>query len=402
MTTTAPVNQFTFGMTHTQHSADAWGDPTAVSSARSIAKSLGGFQDQAIMGWGVTNPEPAPGVFDFTDLDRRVAFMRSSGATPVITLAGAPDWMKGGRAGETDWSKIEVAPTVAHYADFAALAAKIARRYPDVVHFMVWNELKGFFDQANNRWDAYHYTALYNAVYDALKAVNPAIAVGGPYVVMDSWTSAGVASNPSNVSGLWGVLDQRPLDVVTYWLAHAHGADFVAIDAASGPRDAPASVDPAVATEKFAAVDAWLRARTRLPIWWAEFYVQPRGVSWTRQHQASVQLFALLQMQRSGAAAAFLWQPEASASSELGAVWTQTATLGGGKRLPFGSGVAALERVLAPAGSVAQVTIDTRRGIATIVGSSGLWLAVNAGGAAQTVTTPSGSVTLGSRLFTAG
>ncbi|OLT10047.1 hypothetical protein BJF78_29420 [Pseudonocardia sp. CNS-139] len=63
-----------------------------------------------------------------------------------MTLCCAPDWMKGGEPGETDWSRIEVAPDPAHYADFAALAVDVARRYPQVRHFVVWNELKGFFD----------------------------------------------------------------------------------------------------------------------------------------------------------------------------------------------------------------------------------------------------------------
>ena len=69
-----------------------------------------------------------------------------SGVTPVITLCCAPDWMKGGQPGETDWSRLEVAPDPAHFADFAELAADVAKRYPQVKHFIVWNELKGFHD----------------------------------------------------------------------------------------------------------------------------------------------------------------------------------------------------------------------------------------------------------------
>ena len=69
--------------------------------------------------------------------------MRGTGGTKIITLCGAPDWMKGGKAGQTDWNKLEVAPTPNHYADFAQLAKQIALRYPDVQYFQVWNELKG-------------------------------------------------------------------------------------------------------------------------------------------------------------------------------------------------------------------------------------------------------------------
>jgi hypothetical protein len=75
-------------------------------------------------------------------LDSRIALIRRTGGTPVTTLCCVPDWMKGGRPGTTDWSKLEVAPAPGHYADFAALAATIARRYPFVRHFLflVWNE----------------------------------------------------------------------------------------------------------------------------------------------------------------------------------------------------------------------------------------------------------------------
>ena len=47
-----------------------------------------------------------------------------------------------------------------------------AKRYPNVKHYMVWNEFKGFWDPANNRWDAEGYTELYNEIYVALKAVD--------------------------------------------------------------------------------------------------------------------------------------------------------------------------------------------------------------------------------------
>ncbi len=77
--------------------------------------------------------------------------------------------MKGGTPGQTDWDRLTAAPLPKHYPDFAALSAVSAHRYPDVRHFMVWNEFKGFFDEENNRWDAEAYTELYNQVYEAVK-----------------------------------------------------------------------------------------------------------------------------------------------------------------------------------------------------------------------------------------
>ena len=59
------------------------------------------------MGWGGGNPEPSPGEYDWGSLDVRVETMRRTGARMVITLCCAPDWMKGGEPGETDWSNLE-------------------------------------------------------------------------------------------------------------------------------------------------------------------------------------------------------------------------------------------------------------------------------------------------------
>ncbi|MEY6566042.1 xylan 1,4-beta-xylosidase, partial [Streptomyces sp. PGLac3x] len=92
-----------WGFTHTQHSADAGEDP-AVRRARTTLEGTGLPQVQHLMGWGSANPEPRPGTYDFAAMDRRIALAEETGATPVITLCCAPDWMKGGRAGGPDWS----------------------------------------------------------------------------------------------------------------------------------------------------------------------------------------------------------------------------------------------------------------------------------------------------------
>ncbi|GAA2932412.1 hypothetical protein GCM10020221_30220 [Streptomyces thioluteus] len=131
-----------WGFTHTKYSADR-GEDGARRTAAGLLSADPMPQNQHIMGWGADNPEPRPGSYNFTDLDRRVALMRRTGAAPVLTLCCAPDWMKGG--GErTDWSQksLEKAPQRAHYKDFARLAGVVAKRYPDVHHFIVWNELK--------------------------------------------------------------------------------------------------------------------------------------------------------------------------------------------------------------------------------------------------------------------
>lgn len=323
-----PLPRFALGLTHTQHSADDWGDPASVASALAVARAAVTIQNQHLMGWGALNPEPVPGQYDWSSLDERVALMRSSGAVPVITLCCAPDWMKGGRPGDTDWSRLEEAPAPGHVHDFAALAVAVARRYPDVRRFIVWNELKGFYDAARNDWAMDRYLELYNAVYDALKQLDPEIAVGGPYVVMDSWSDVRSMSNPSALVGPWGAIDQRSLDAVRSFLAGAHGVDFLVVDGTTATKDAGWIPDPTTALDKLAAVNRWLREQTPLPIWWAEWYVVPPGRG---GEAAELVRRALTTLARSGAAAALLWGPQADDDPDRPVLWTDTAAPGGGK-----------------------------------------------------------------------
>jgi hypothetical protein len=319
-----------WGFTHSQFSADH-GEEAAVSSLANALQAQTVVQVQPIMGWGVVNPEPTPGVYDFDSLDSRMEFIRRSGGTPVITLCCAPDWMKGGRAGDTDWNEIETAPLPQHYTDFAALSAAIARRYPDVRHFMVWNELKGFFDDETKEWDAEAYTELYNAVYAALKAVRSDILVGGPYMGM---TTAPTASlHASSLHGRWGSVDQRSLDVVEYWLRHKRGADFIIVDGhATTNGGAP---DEFEALEKFSAVSSWIRQRTSLPLWWAEWYVEPDQGGWPAQRSIALRTATLIEMGHSGVDAAVYWNPKPGGADCATCLWTDTRDPDGGVPLPF-------------------------------------------------------------------
>lgn len=339
------------GVTHGEHSLDAGADQRAVDSAMRVLRDSADLQNQHLMGWGALNPEPAPGQFDWGSLDARIALIGRSGGEPVLTLCCAPDWMKGGEPGTTDWSRLEVAPIPDHYDDFAALAARAAARYPGVRYFQVWNELKGFYDQSANRWDAAAYTDLYNRVYAAVKAVRPDALIGGPYVVMDSWSQGG--SHPSAIAGPWGVLDQRPLDVLEYWLEHARGADFVVVDGKTATRDRGVITDPFTAVGKFAAVNVWLRQRTALPIWWAEWSAVPGRALRKPDYQAAVQAAGLRSLALSGAAVALSWQPQAIGDRCDGCLWSDARRPGGGRPTPFASVLAGWRRMFPP-GSVVR------------------------------------------------
>jgi hypothetical protein len=336
-----PVPGLTVGVTHTERSADPWNPSAAVDRARGVLREVAPIQNQHLMGWGAANPEPRPGVYDFSSLDRRINMISATGAEPVLTLCCAPDWMKGGKAGSTDWSRIEQAPDARHFQDFARLAARAAERYPQVRHFVVWNELKGFFDHSRNTWDAAAYTDLYNRVYEAVKEVRPDALVGGPYVVFDSWASETAGGHPSAVRGPWGILDQRPLDVVEYWLAHAVGADFVAVDGGTHTRDRGLIATDFAATAKLTTATEWVRARTDLPIWWVEI---DADCSDCASHpgsarRAAVMVEALVAVARAGASTALLWGPQGNAdglsTGRSAALFSDTASREGGEALPL-------------------------------------------------------------------
>lgn len=365
------------GITHTQYSADASGDPAAIASAKATIAAGGNcLENQHLMGWGSENPEPSPGVYNFASLDTRMALIRSTGGIPVLTLCCAPDWMKGGAAGTTDWTKLDIAPTPDHFQDFAALAKTVAQRYPGVLHYQVWSELKGFYNDRLNRWDYEGYTNFYNLVYDALKSVNPNIQVGGPYVVLDSEADARQMSNPSTVRGVWGTLDQRTLDALSYWLDHRHGADFLSVDAGTSSKDGTLVTDEFSATAKFADLTTWLRSRTNLPIWWSEWYVVPKaGQAWTDEHRAAVVAEALAHMATAGGAVALLWQPQADPGvCPFACLWTDTHAAGGGKP----TALAALWPVLAPwlAGSGSHTVAASPATVAAFAAGNSL-LAIN-------------------------
>jgi hypothetical protein len=334
-----------WGFTHTQYSADE-GSRTAVARVEGMVSDAGGLpQIQHLMGWGSDNPEPVKGRYDFADMDRRIDFIRRTGGTPVVTLCCAPDWMKGGEAGvgNTDWSRraLETAPRPEHFEDFAALTATVAKRYPDVRHFIVWNEFKGFWNDARARWDHEGYTRLYNLVYKALKKVDPDIMVGGPYLVMDS-VDPRADDASATFKGPWGAMDQRVLDAFDYWNKNKAGADFVVVDGSSYTNDDELLPNEFAATDKLTAVSRWVRQRTGgLPLWWAEYYVEPadgddeRG-GWSESRRVAVQSCGLIALAKGGASSGFYWNPQDEKGTDCpGCLWTPTNSASGGEKLPM-------------------------------------------------------------------
>jgi len=321
-------------------------NPTASAQATQVATSIpGSFQDVAIMGWGPGSPEVSPGVFDFGGIAQQISFVQASGGIPVITLCGAPDWMKGGVAGTTDWTKLGVPPLPQHYQDFAALSAAVALAFPQVKYFVVWSELRGFWSSTTRSWDAASYTAMYNDVYRAVKSVRPDALVGGPYVSIHSLVGPAPVKAPTP-SGPWGHLDAKSLAAIDYWLANKVGADFVAVDGRAFTNNAGLTTDPLTSTGKYAAVDEWLSSQSNLPIVWMESHLLPDSTAVSDQQQAALRVAALMQMASSGASVGMQWNPEQHWNWDEG-LWTTPAYAGGGQPTVLAKELPAVLTVLA-------------------------------------------------------
>ena len=180
---------------------------------------------------------------------------------------------------------------------------------------------------------------MYNDVYRAIKAVRPDALIGGHYATVGAGTAAGTA-DPSSLQGGFGVVDQRALDVLTYWLQNKVGAQFLSL--AGGP--AATAENPFASDQYFAAVDDWVRGlnsqtypgSSTLPIMWAEFYpglASTTGVA--RGNKAvAVDVSSAIEAGVTGANYLLLWEMEgaaggASPTTGVG-VWTDTTGAQGG------------------------------------------------------------------------
>jgi hypothetical protein len=235
-------------------------------------------------------------------------------------------------------------------------------------------------------------------VYDALKAYNPALQVGGPYVVFDSYLDK--LSNPSAIHGSWGRLDQRPLDVIKYWLAHKHGADFIAVDGGTGPKVADLGhFDAFNGVKKLVAVTKWLRSKTALPIWWSELYPCNRRMNVGAGGCAAVAAYALMALAQSGASVALLWQQPQPGGRCIGpCMWTDTQRATGGKLTPTGKAVLQVVKLLSLGTRIRRVGGLPSGVIGYAVGNRALL--VNTQRRAVTITTLSGRLRLGQRSST--
>jgi hypothetical protein len=162
------------------------------------------------------------------------------------------------------------------------------------------------------------------------------------------------------------------LYAINYWLANKAGADFIAVDGPDYPGSGPIT-DPLTATNKYAAVDQWLRQRTSLPIWWMESRLQPTGSGWSASRAAAIRVATLAQLASSGARTGMQWQPQQEQDWPDRGLWTATNSPGGGQPTVLAR---LLPRVLAVLRYPTTVVSGQRPGI-LVAHSQGGTVAVN-------------------------
>lgn len=320
------VSHFNIGVTFTGREWEN-GDPAAVRRAKKLLATGIRYMNQHITIWGVDDPEPKPGVYNWASLDTDMELIRSLDGTPIITLCCAPGWMnrthseEPRRLGPMSWED-PGRVTDDHLNDYANLSKSVALRYPDVNYFQVWNELKDYWDPSLNDYDYKRYTTFYNVVYDEVKSARPDAKLGGPYYPQPDYDPSRPGPPGDQKNKTWIAIDYR--------LKNKHGADFVNFDgwiAGYPPPPIRSASDEArmmTLTDYFGKNADQLRARTDLPVWVSEMYCvwRSNNPQFAAASFASCSLHALL----SGVYVGLLWGPNS--------LFTSTRTAEGGEPTP--------------------------------------------------------------------
>jgi hypothetical protein len=192
---------------------------------------------------------------------------------------------------------------------------------------------------------------MYNQVYSTLMNVAASlhipqqdIKVGGPYVVIETWSNAQQSSDPSALVEQYGDIDQRSLDVLQYWLQHKIGAGFITFDASLENNNTTKILNqqPFVAADIFANTTQWLRSlnpklypgATTLPVWLAEWYSWTETSGTTVNEDNALKAYTMMQFIQAGGGTALSWNNFGNGASDYG-LWTSTQQAGGGQARPW-------------------------------------------------------------------
>ena len=266
-----PTNRILYGATYS--------DPTLPAVMNYKVQAVPAF------GWGSTE----------TNLDARIRQMANA-EYRVLTACNGPARFRPSPPGP--WNGLGDRILASQHQNYANWIAEIVKRHNPsgqkrgLTHVQLWNELKGYYNQAQNRWDYEGATDLQNKIFDAVKKVDPGVLCGGNYPAMSKdlpGTGSHKATNPA-INGPWGDSDQRDYDALKYYFANGK-FDFVCVDANLGCRpwkpdgtlNSPPGTNNAEVARYYTEVAKWIRTQVpNKPIWWSEIYPYVRGQAmWT-------------------------------------------------------------------------------------------------------------------------
>lgn len=304
----------------------------------------------------IANPPSATapyksGVWSY--LDTRLEQLKNAGVTAYISLL-CPYWMqRPGTSGDgiNGYAFIDQAhPDAEHISSMAQLVSTIVTRYKvggvgnpgGTVNritggLQTWNEWKGLnsFDDgtAAAGGDHVRMTNNYNAMWDAAKAADPTVKMGGPYM---NFQNDGASTADTTAANYLAFTDwftgvetgfkvySKRLDSILYWWANKRGADFYIAGAAN---------------KNAHDVARWVRAQlsSTIPIIHSETYPGEKADDLVTKSDAYYRRLSarLAENMRkeciSGYSGTQIWGPEeSSASAAVGgfanAMWKRNAT----------------------------------------------------------------------------
>lgn len=274
------TTQTTPGGVATSRVGFTWTQNRPASSMDSVL-SVHDMQMQHMIEFGAGNPWPTQASMSApqfaAQLDPMMQDVRDAGAVQrVLCFHKAPGWMKA--SGNTSDDN---RPLDAQFGNFATISAQAAARYTDFQWGMVWNEYKGFWNNALNRPDWETFLTFYTQVRNAVKAVRPTMKVGGPYTTMISCSyerqeTTQTAAFPGGFfDGRWLSALQHFIQNATYdFLSFDMGIDNFAALFGGVVMGAP----PDQQIQKFRNLIQWIRSfggtAATCPIICAETYIQ--------------------------------------------------------------------------------------------------------------------------------
>jgi len=189
---------------------------------------------------------PAPGVFDWSELDRRIELVESWGGRPLLVLGLTPQWAAlDPEAGDPRWGAGS-ASVPGDIRAWSAYVLAVANRYGDRIGaYEIWNEanLKTFWNAS-----AYELAEMTGIAYEIIKTHSPNAVVLAPSVT--TRLSSGARFTADFIKGLSLLEDRQAAIPFDAWTIHSYPAGDAGVSF-----DGTCKADPVAGEEPDDCVD---------------------------------------------------------------------------------------------------------------------------------------------------